>query len=334
MRNALIAAICGMAVSAAVFVSVLVFTRTEVDDGSVEIQPLTSFAPRAQATRSLPPSWVAGLEMSGEGELLLLSCLDVDGDRVLTSADRAEFGDLEIMLGEVPCARQGRSADFYAGSPSNERLYSCDADPPPVLIVSIGSAGSDLLDPSAGESMGVLQIVNALQAQVEQAGFASLPILTVSAVFGADPPQRSLELLLAREVSRRLDEMACLRAVIIGHSHGGATVTAVTAALDSNYSRRVFGVLIDRTTALYDRNETEYPDRTLLLNVFQMNEGWHGVPLNRPNVFDIDQSYERAPIAPSDGGGGIASVTHKTLDDALGVQRIITDAVMLWLAEP
>jgi hypothetical protein len=68
-----------------------------------------------------------------------------------------------------------------------------------------------------------------------------------------------------------------------------------------------------------------------LLNVFQLNQGWHGVALPQANVYNIDQSYERAPIALSDGGGDIAPVGHKTLDDAPGVQRIIVDAVMTWL---
>jgi hypothetical protein len=68
-----------------------------------------------------------------------------------------------------------------------------------------------------------------------------------------------------------------------------------------------------------------------LLNVYQTNEGWHGEALNRANIYDVDQSYERAAKALSDGGGGIAPVSHKTLDDSPGVQRIISDAVMTWL---
>ena len=158
-------------------------------------------------------------------------------------------------------------------------------------------------------------------------------MLTASAIFGAEPPQGSLEQFLAKQVADRLQAMPCLRVVLIGHSHGGATVTAVAAALDAAYADRVFGVLIDRTTALYDRPETEYPARIRLLNVFQLNEGWHGVALNRPNVYDIDQSYELAPRALSDGGGSLAPVSHKTLDDSAGVQRIIADAVMTWLGD-
>lgn len=331
MRTALVVVFVAITVAAATGISVAMLRGTRAEDSSVEIQPLTVFATRAELTRELPPSWVEGLRTSNAGETLLLACTDVDGDGVLTSSDRAEFGALRIQLADQACARPGRSADYYAGTPSRAGLYNCDAVPPPALIVAIGSAGSDLLDPSSGESMGVLQIVNDLQQLAEEAGMSTLPILSVSAVFGAESPQHSLELLLAHEVRRRMTEMPCLRTVVIGHSHGGAAVTAVTAALDAEFSERTFGVLLDRTTALYDRPETEYPTRIRLLNVFQVNEGWHGVPLQGSNVFNVDQSYENAPIAPSDGGGGIAIVGHKTLDDSPGVQRLVTQAVMTWL---
>ena len=334
MRTALTVALGAFAVTVLIGASVTFFTQTAADSGEVEIQPLTAFATRAEQARALPASWIEGLDRSDDGETVLLACADTDGDGVLSAADRPEFATLAIGLDpELACARPGRSADYYAGTPSDARIYNCDAVPAPALIVAIGSAGSDLLDPSSGESMGVLQIVNDLQAEAHDAGLATLPILSVSAIFGADPPQRSLELFLSHEVARRLDEMPCLRAVIIGHSHGGATVTAVTAALDAAYANRTYGVLIDRTTALYDRPETEYPQTIPLLNVYQLNEGWHGIALNRPNVYDIDQSYERAPIAPSDEGGGrVAPVSHKTLDDSPGVQRLVVDAVMTWLA--
>ena len=181
--------------------------------------------------------------------------------------------------------------------------------------------------------MGVLALVNDLQRRASDTGIPSAPIITAAAIFGGVTPQNSLERFLAHDIARRLDLMPCLRAVIVGHSHGGATVTAVTAALDERYTDRVYGVLIDRTTALYDRTQTEFPSRIPLLNVYQLNEGWHGEPLPLSNAYNIDQSYELAPRALSDGGGGDAPVSHKTLDDSVNVQRLIADAVMLWLTQ-
>ena len=331
MRYLFIGAISGIALMAAALVVVLVLTDTSVTSGDVEIQPLTTLSAPVELTRTLPASWMEGLRTSRGGNTQLLACLDEDGDGTLTSTDDVIFGDLIIELQEGSCGDASRRADYYAGSPSKDADYNCDADEAPALLVSVGSAGTDLLDPSAGESMGALQILNDIQHAASSVDIATLPILTTSSIFGANPPQRSLELLLAQEIAHRLDEMPCLRAVLIGHSHGGATVTAVAAALDEKYAARVFGVLIDRTTALYDRPETEFPSQILLLNVFQTNQGWHGELLPLANVYNIDQSYERAPVALSDGGGALAPVGHKTLDDAAGTQRIILDAVIGWL---
>jgi len=334
MKVAGLVALALIAAGGAIVLSVVFLRDTGSESRAVGIEPLTTLAPPVELTKTLPASWMDGLERSGGGGALLLSCQDADGDGFLTAADDPGYGDLEIPL--IPgkaCANPEAHRDFYVGLPSIDGAYSCDAHPTPVLVVAIGSAGTDLMDPSAGESIGVLDLVNILQQRALDAGISTLPILSTAAINGADPPQINMERFIANEVARRLEEMPCLRAILIGHSHGGANVTAVTAALDDRYAPRIFGVLIDRTTVLYDRNETEFPVRTKILNVFQTNEGWHGEPLALPNVYDVDQSYERAPVALSDGGGGYAPVTHKTLDDAPGVQRLIVDAVMTWLAQ-
>ncbi len=281
----------------------------------------------------LPATWVDGLETSRGGEAVEISCLDRNGDGRLNALDSGDLAGLDIPLAAgQACQDPGHQRDFYAGPPSDAVSYSCDAAEPPVLIVSVASAGSNLLDPSSGESMGLLDIVRALQVRFSAAGIASDTILATSAVFGADLPQTRMEQWLEHEVSQRLDAMPCLRAVIMGHSHGGVTVTSVTAALDDGYSTRLFGVTIDRTTALYDRNATEMPSRTPIFNVFQLNEGWHGENVDLPNFTNLDESEARAPVAPSDGGGGLALVSHKTLDDSAAVQSAVEDAVMAWVS--
>ncbi len=316
----------------AVALSVLFLRDTGSEGRAVGIEPLTTLAPPGELTKTLPPSWMDGLEHSRGGVALLLSCQDADGDGFLTGADDPGYRDLQIpLIPDKACVNPEAHRNFYVGLPSSGDAYNCDARPAPILIVAIASAGSDLMDPSAGESTGVLALVNILQQRALDAGISTVPILSTAAINGADPPQINMEAFLTNEVARRLDEMPCLRAILVGHSHGGATVTSVTATLDERYAARIFGVLIDRTTVLYDRAETEFPSNTRLLNVFQTNEGWHGEPLSLPNAYNVDQSYERAPAALSDGGGGYAAVTHKTLDDSPGVQRLIADAVMTWL---
>lgn len=327
MKAAIVVSVFVASLAAAITVSIIGL-RTSSSSDAVEILPL----PTVVVEDPLPTTWMEGLERSRGGETFLLSCLDEDGDGALTGLDHPLFDGLALPLdASKACDEPGVSADYYAGTASDPVAYSCGAPKAPLLIVAVGSAGSDLLDPTAGESMGVLALVNLLQERAAAEQIASMPILTQAAVFGTVLPQVQMEALLSAEIRRHLDALPCLRAVIVGHSHGGATVTAVTAALDAAYADRVFGVVIDRTTVLYDTPDTAYPAQTRLLNVFQTNEGWHGVSIDLPNVYNIDQSYERAPVALSDGGGGLALVGHKTLDDSAGVQRLIADAVMNWL---
>jgi pimeloyl-ACP methyl ester carboxylesterase len=139
-----------------------------------------------------------------------------------------------------------------------------------------------------------------------------------------------MERLLADELRGRMDELPCLRVVMLGHSHGGVTVTSVTAALDETHGDRMLGVLIDRSAALYDRPASEMPVRTPLLNFFQTNEGWHGDFIGAPNVQNFDESAERAPLAPSEGGTGEGLVSHRTLDDAPATQSRAVDAIIEW----
>jgi thioesterase domain-containing protein len=143
-------------------------------------------------------------------------------------------------------------------------------------------------------------------------------------------PQTSMEHWLESRVRQTLADVPCARAVIIGHSHGGVTATAVAVALEGEYADRMLVVLIDRTDVLYDRVADEMPQRAHVLNFYQLNEGWHGEPIDQPNVENIDESDERAPLAPSDGGAGEAIVSHKTLDDALAVQRAVVERAVAW----
>ncbi len=321
-----------IAATAAILFSLVALRGGGGEGRAVGIEPLTTLAPPVELTKSLPVSWMAGLRPAGVGEAVQLSCLDIDADGLLTAADNPDFGELQIALDpEKACQNPLLHRDYYAGVPSDGGMYACDQQPAPALIVLIGSAGTDLLDPSSGESIGLLTLVNDIRDRADDEAISTLPIISTAAIFGADPPQNSMEKFLAQEIGRRLAALPCLRAVLIGHSHGGATVTAVTAALDERFADRVFGVMLDRSTVLYDRPETEIPSRTKLLNVYQLSEGWHGVPLALPNVYNVDQTYEYAPKALSDGGGDPVPVSHKTLDDSPGVQRIIADAVMNWL---
>lgn len=317
--------------AAVVLLSVLPRSSRTADTVSAGL-PTHTPAPITPDPTPAPPTWIDGLAASRHGTPALVSCFDRNGDGRINAADGEEFEGIDLPLRDtLACVHPSRRSDFYVGDPAEPAAYGCDAPSPPVLIVAIGSAGTDLLDAAEGESLGVLDIVNQLQARAGAAGIASVPMLSASAIFGADSPQTQNEVWLEYEIARRLDALPCLRAVLIGHSHGGVTVTAATALLEDRYAERIYGVLIDRTNILYDREAAELPAVIPLLNVFQTNEGWHGNAYGQANITNVDESGERAPVAPSDGGGGLALVSHKTLDDAVAVQERIVAAVMTWL---
>jgi len=326
-------AVAAIAIAAAAALYLLFANGSGTSRGASPVIPTRTSTAVVPTPTPLPRTWMDGLRSSTGGKALQISCLDRNGDQRLNAADGYDLAGLDIPL--VPakaCVDADRRRDFYTGPPSDASRYTCAARKPPVLLVAVASAGSNLLDPAAGESMGVLQMIDALQQRTARAGIATDAILAISAVWGADFPQTRMEQWLEHEISRQLDALPCLRAVIIGHSHGGTAVTSVTAALDARYASRLYGVTIDRTIVLYDRAATELPAKTRVFNVYQTNEGWHGVAIDLPNFQNVDASQERAPIAPSDGGGGLALVSHKTLDDSPAVQKRIEDAVMAWLA--
>ncbi len=278
----------------------------------------------------VPKLWSDAIDSAHGVESRLIACGDRNNDGVLDAGDGDDLAGVTIPLNANACAAEYGRADLLEAPPT--AALTCDGANAPMIIVAAASAGSTLRDSTEGESTGLITIVNALQERATRAGIASQAIVVAPAIFGAEPPQTGMERWVENDLRHRLDALPCLRAVLIGHSHGGVTVTSVTSALDSRYGSRMFGVLIDRTIALYDRDATEMPATTPLLNFYQLNEGWHGVPLALPNVIDIDESAEHAPVALSDGGGGDALVSHKTLDDSPGVEQRIEDAVMGWLA--
>lgn len=270
----------------------------------------------------LPDTWQDGLEPGARGEAIRIACLDRDGDGRVSGRDGPALEGLDIVIVE-PCAAGDGRRDFFAGDPADAGAFACDADGAPLLVVVVGGGGTDLHDPKSGVSLGLLGIVNEITVRAGPAGVATAPVLASSAVFGADMPQTRMEQWIAHQVAARLDAMPCLRVALIGHSHGGVIVTAVMAALEQRFGGRMFGVVLDRTAALYDRPAEELPQRAPLLNVFQLREGWHGEPIEQANVENADRTASVAPREPRLPGQPIEPVTHVNLDDARDVQETI-----------
>ncbi len=283
----------------------------------------------------IPENWIAGLEAPrGPTPPLLLSCLDSNDDGRLNAGDGSWFfADLDVALVRDPgCGFTEHGADFYESALLAS--FNCDRAHRPLFLIVIAGGGSDLLDASEGDSLGLLDMTNEL---VRRAAAADMPLtltLASGAIVGAEMPQTNLEQMLAGYIGNRLTLVPCARAALIGHSHGGVTVSSVSAMLEDGFTDRLLGILVDRSNILYDRPAENYPARVPLLNFFQTNEGWHGVAVDLPNVTNYDQSREIAPIAPADGGGGPAIVTHRSLDDSPAVQERIVEALLTWATKP
>ena len=87
---------------------------------------------------------------------------------------------------------------------------------------------------------------------------ASSVIVATAAIFGAQQPQTAMEQWLGAKVRDRLASHDCLRVALVGHSHGGVTVTTIGAALEQEFPGRLLIIPVDRTAALYDRHYAVY----------------------------------------------------------------------------
>jgi hypothetical protein len=283
----------------------------------------------------IPATWVEGLQAPrGPAPPLLLACLDANNDGRLNGADGSWFfAGLDVpLVPEYACGVAEHGADFYESALLSS--FNCDRAHRPLFLIVVAGGGSDLLDASKGDSLGLLDVTNALFARAQEIDLPVTLTLSSGAIVGAEMPQSNLERMLADYVANRLTLVPCARAALIGHSHGGVTVSTITAILEERFGGRLLGVLVDRSNVIYDRPAENYPTIVPLINFFQTNEGWHGVALDKPNVTDYDESREVAPIAPADGGGGPATVTHRSLDDSPAVQRRILEALLAWATRP
>lgn len=253
---------------------------------------------------------------------------DVDGDGEAGRGDAVQLGGVQLALREDGCRRPDgyeAYADYLvqrsAGGLNCTRGQA-------LLLILVGGSGTNLANLNDSVSQGLRDLGNAL---VAAAGDIPVEVVAAaSAIEDARSPQAAMERWLRRALVLRLEAFPCLRAVLVGHSHGGALVGSIAASVERPFPDRLFVVAIDRTVVLFDHADVPLPLSTPLLNVFQTVDGWHGDALPGANVENIDATDAWAPER-GHLGGDMVPVNHNTLDDAPAVQRRIVAAVQEWL---
>jgi hypothetical protein len=134
-----------------------------------------------------------------------------------------------------------------------------------------------------------------------------------------------MEAWLTHAVQVYLERYDCMRAVVLGHSHGAITAEVVAARLEGQYSDRIAYVVgIDRFEGLYTGDLSARPATTPFLNIFI--EGGSR-PYESPNATNVDASGEEAP-RDGEEGGPMEPVSHTTVDNSRAVRERIVDTVI------
>lgn len=256
---------------------------------------------------------------------------DLDGDGESGPTDVAQLAGVNLPLREDGCqlpAGYQAYADYMVQAARGG--LNCTRDRA-LLIMLVGGSGTNMANINDSVSQGLRDLGDAL---VTAAGDTPVEIVAASsAIEDARAPQAEMEQWLERALLLRLDAFPCLRAVLVGHSHGGALVGSIAARAEMRYPGRLFVVAIDRTLALFDHTTLPLPRTSPLLNVYQTVDGWHGEALPGSNVENLDATGAWAP-ARGHLGGDMAPVNHNTLDDAPAVRERIVAAVGQWVGTP
>jgi hypothetical protein len=138
-----------------------------------------------------------------------------------------------------------------------------------------------------------------------------------------------MEQFLTHAVQVYLDRYPCLRAVVVGHSHGAVTGDVVSSHLEGEYGDRFIVVVdLDRVDELYTGDTQSRPTQVPVFNVFETNDpALSGAPYDAANAENWDASGEQGP-EHGDEGGALKPVNHTTIDNSKSVRDRIVDEVM------
>ncbi len=299
--------------------------------------PLLLLAPLLVACNSAPSQLPAVESLMARSRLLRIACLDVNNDGRVDAAD-AQTGalpdisgdgvfdgaDLEVLRTTNLALSQGKPADCD-GQPAPDWQVSapaavdCRDGDGALVILGVGGGAVELSNPSA--AAGMRWMLAEIGGDLSTKGIPHQLVSVAPGLNGTAHPQPDAETWAASYLAAELTRLPCLRAVLLGHSHGGALVSAVAARLEAAGlgDRVLLTVLVDRVTALYAGDSSAVPRAVPVLNIYQTNDALlRGAPLDQPNVQNWDASGWRGP-ANGERGGRATAMNHTNIDNSQAV---------------
>jgi hypothetical protein len=294
-----------------------------------------------------------GLARAPRAVFSQLACQDVNGDHRLNENDAADlskvpdfnadgarddqdaafFRGIDIPLDEAreaaACKGGSSSAPEYAVAHGYFKSadVTCGPDQSAVLLVGVGGGVVNLKD--RADAAGVRSMIDGIQKAYDDKGVQTIAVLAGPAIAGAQNVHGAMEQWLSHAVQVYLDRYPCLRAVLLGHSHGAVTADVVASRLEASYAKRIIEVVdVDRVDVLYTGDTLSRPKRVHVFNVYEHNPGaLQGAPYDAPNAENWDASGEQGP-KDGDRGGPLAPVDHTTIDNSASVKQRIISEVM------
>ncbi len=308
--------------------------------------PLLLLAPLLVACSSAPSQLSAVEGLMAGSRLLRIACLDANNDGRVDAAD-AETGtlpditgdgvsdeaDLEVLRTTNLVLSQGKpvgcdgqpAPDWQVSSPAP---LDCRDGDGALVILGVGGGAVELSNPSA--AAGVRWMLAEIGGDLSTKGIPHQLVSVAPGLNGTEHPQPDAETWAAAYLAAELVRLPCLRAVLLGHSHGGALVSAVAARLEvaGLGDRILLTVLVDRVTALYAGDSSSLPRAVPVLNIYQTNDALlRGAALDQPNVQNWDASGSKGP-ANGERGGRLTGMNHTNIDNSQAVMDKIARRIV------
>jgi hypothetical protein len=284
-----------------------------------------------------------------EGYFVSIDCLDSDADGSATAADLEHMGAPDLTLDGVTDAVDIRSvgdlgldiglsgrcqniSQYFLSKPSAVDS-SCDGSF--AIIAGItGQTDESVLGLKSGA--GVRGLLAAMTDRADQMRVPWAVVLSTPQIDGASAPNPAMEQWLDVTLSGMLTAKPCAKLVLVGHSHGGVTASAVAYRLEQRGlgSQIAYVALIDRIPERYQGDKMSLPSQAYVLNVYQTNstpEARNGVPLaDETHRFDdVDYSDKVPNVDAAAGTATPALIDHESIDDDLDIRnRIVTEALI------